>query len=379
MIKSLLRKTEPVTECLYNSQTGAVVLLCTFIYKVSTLVGIIAMNMRSSTLWTYLALTVVDLICLALIYPFFRDGTDDNPIVRKSLSYKIGLTVALALLFLKAVVYFSFCVTFLTAELFREIPYVLLLLILILSSMYLAAKGIRGIARISELTFLPVLFIFIMNIAFLSSEMDFGRNLPVFSMPPAEFFSETGAYGLWLGDFLPLIFIRQRNKRLPYFGIGVAVCWGLVLVVVALGSAIYGNALKFISGILLKLATFNQLSAEIGRMEWTTLFVTVIMGVIQLAFILWGMEECSHRLFGSKIFIRVAYFVVIVATIAFAPSIQTIIDFSVINAVGYCCGALIVLLSFYLFNVKCRSDKKLLESSGILLRITKAELKENTK
>lgn len=57
------------------------------------------------------------------------------------------------------------------------------------------------------------------------------------------------------------------------------------------GVAIYGDALKMVSDLLIHIASFNQLSLEIGRMEWTNLFVILAMSVFLYLFV----RRCKQR------------------------------------------------------------------------------------
>lgn len=377
MTKSFFKKTEPITECLYNSQTGAIAFLCAFIFKISTIMAIIARSLESSTLWGCIVLIILEMICLRFMYSFFRGGTDDLTSVKKSLSYRVGLIVLLALLLFKAIIYISYTVLYITAELFTGVSSDLVLVIFLSCVVYITSKGIRSIGRLCELVIIPVFLIVMLNIVFLKTEMDFGNNFPIFSKEPAQIFFDIPTYGAWIGDLFPLIFIRQRNKKMPYFGIGVTACWGLLLVVVALGVAMYGSAFPYVSSLLTRLSGFNQLSLEIGRMDWTAHLISIVMAIIQIAFLLWGAEECSHRIFGSKYYVRVLYLVAIFAIAIFTPSAQSVADFGIEKPVGYTCLAIVLLLSIYFYFLKVRANKVFLRNGGEYVRIPQAEIKES--
>lgn len=332
-VKHGLRKNLPIGT-LYNSQVASIILMVGIAFKLSAAPGMISSYYGSSTLWVFISFSAVELICAIMIFAFSRMSGDGFLIATNSLCYKAVCAIVFVLLSIKCTFYFCYCASYLTHELFTGTQPVFIYVLLIVPIIYLGAKGTRSIARSCEL-FAPLfLAVIILNLAFLDTEFDIGRNLPVFSVSPAEFFSKFPYYGLWLGDLLPFAFIRIRNKKLPYITSSIAITWGIANIIVMFGVAIYGDALKMVSDLLIHIASFNQLSLEIGRMEWSNLFVILAMSIFSISFLYDGANNAFRRAFGSAVPSKIICPVVILCTAIFVTSTQTVTDFAV-GTFGY--------------------------------------------
>lgn len=349
MIKSSFCQ-KPNTATIFNSQVGAIVFICAFAHKVSSLPALISQAIGSSTLWLYIFMSAVDLVCFALTYYFFSDGTDEK--LQDSKAYKAGLIVLMAFLSLKGVVFFAHSATYLSLELFVNVSPFVVISILLIPIVYLGTKGIKTIARTCEILFPVVFFIIVANLVFIKSQTDFSRNLPVFAVEPSEFFKTSAQFGLWLCDPLPLVFVKVKNKKRPYVSLSSGCCFILLNVCVLVGVAIYGDALRLVSNLLVKMAGFNLLSLEIGRLEWTVLFAVMTMGLATQSLLFYGISECGIRLFGTSLPVKVGWPVLLLCLGLFLPSLQTVVDFSHGEIVGAISFAIAVGLSVYFAILK---------------------------
>lgn len=332
-IKHGLRKNLPIGT-LYNSQVASIILMVGIAFKLSAAPGMISSYYGSSTLWVFILFSVLELICAVMIFAFSRMSADAFLIATNSLWYKAACLVVFVHLGIKCTFYFCYCASYLTHELFTGAQPFFIYVLLIAPIIYLGAKGTRSIARSCEL-FAPVfLAVIILNLAFLDTELDIGRNLPIFSVSPVEFFSKFPHYGLWLGDLLPFAFVRIRNKKFPYVTSSISITGVLANIIVMFGVAIYGDALKMVSDLLIHIASFNQLSLEIGRMEWSNLFVILAMSVFSISFLYDGANNASRRAFGSAVPSKIACPAAILCTTIFVTSTQTVTDFAV-GTFGY--------------------------------------------
>ncbi|MCQ2603092.1 MAG: hypothetical protein MJ193_04090 [Clostridia bacterium] len=136
----------------------------------------------------------------------------------------------------------------------------------------------------------------------------------------------------------------------------------MVAIVVFLGISLYGNALEYTSNVLIRLAGFNQLSTEIGRMEWMPLFAIMIMGILEMSLLLYGIGECSARLFKSKyILISIMAAILFILSLAL-KSQQQIIDLMRTNVAGYIftvISALFAVALFILSRIKTSKKKNI--------------------
>lgn len=357
---------QPKTTTLYNSQIGAVVFLATLSYKLSTLPAIVSEYLASSTLWFYIVLSIVDIIEFVLVYLFFRDGSDAG--LSDKIPYKIGLAFLFVFLSIKCVGYFAFAVLFFTVELYVGISPIIVVSILLVPMLYLGLKGVHTLGRTAEIL-APIVFgVIFLNLIFLDCNLDFKRNLPVLALPLKDFALHSLKYGLWLGNFFPLIFVRVKQKKFPYIPFSVAVTHILTVVAVMIGVAMYGNSMKILGNLLVEISGFNQLSTEIGRMEWTALFAVIVMGSIEISFLFYGLTECSVRLVKSK-YPAVAVVVTLVILLsALLSSPQIIADWSHSEVVGGIMFALSLLLPIYFLVVKGiykSYDKKSTQNKGL--------------
>ncbi len=355
-IKHGLRKNLPL-DTIYNSQAAAIVVAVGFAFKLSAAPGIISSEFSSSTFWIFLAFTLVEGICAMLVFAFSNMGGDALLRATNSVAYKAICLVASCWLALKTVFYFCYCATYLTHELFAGSQPFLIYVLFLLPVVYLGLKGSRAIARSCEL-FAPIfLVVIILNLAFLDADMDIGRNFPVFSKEPSELVLSTFRYGLWLGDLFPFAFLRIRNKKTPYLTLGIATTWTIANVVVFIGVALYGNALKTVQDLLIHIASFNQLSLEIGRMEWTNLFGILMMSLYSLAFLFDGANEACKRALGTALPSKILCPAAVMCATAFSSSLQDVTDVA-LGMFGYASSALALLLPLSVLAVAVAKKRK---------------------
>lgn len=355
-IKHRLRKNLPKNN-IYNSQAAAIIVAVGFAFKLSAAPGIICESYGSSTLWVYLLFTAFELVIAALTFAFSRMNGDGLLVAVNCKFYKTCCLLSSIWLTMKIVFYFCYCMSYLTHELFTGTQPFLIYVLFLLPVIYLGLKGTRSIARTAELFAVLAVFSIVANLAFLDTNMDIGRNLPVFSMPPSEFFAKAPRFGLWLGDLFPFAFIRIRNKKMPYITTSIACVWTLVNVIVMLGIALYGNALKMVADLLIHIASFNQLSLEIGRMEWTNLFMIIAISIISMAFLYDGANKTFERATGSATLSKILCPVAVLVTALTVTSTQTVTDFA-LGIFGYVLFGIAVALPLFLVIAAAVKKKK---------------------
>ena len=347
-IKHGLRKNLPLGT-IYNSQAAAIIVAVGFAFKLSSAPGIISADFGSSTFWIFLSFTALEMLCAIFIFAFTNMGGDGLLRATNNFLYKIVCLAASCWMCLKTVFYFCYCTSYLTHELFTGTQPFLIYVMFLLPVVYLGIKGTRSIARSCEL-FAPLfLAVIILNLAFLDSDMDFGRNLPVFSKAPGELLAMP-RYGLWLGDLFPFVFVRLRNKKMPYLTLGIASTWTIANLIVLIGVALYGNALKMVKDLLIHIASFNQLSLEIGRMEWTNLFAIILMSLYSLSFLFDGANEACKRALGTSLPSKIICPTAVLCSAMFSSSLQEVTDVA-LGTFGYVLSAVAILFPIALFAI----------------------------
>ncbi len=331
----------------YNSQAGFLIFAIGIAFKLSAAPGVISGEYGSSTLWAFIAMSAVELLLTVFIFAFVRMRGDDLLRCTASKPYRICCAFASVWLILKGTFYFCYCVSYLARELFGGVEPSLLYLLFLSPAIYLGIKGSRTIARTTEIL-IPVFFVLIVfNLVFFDTNHDFGRNLPIFSMEPVDFFKNLPRFGLWLGDAIPFAFLRIKNKRLPYITGSIALTLATVLITVMLGVAAYGDSLRMVSDLLIHMAGFNRLSMDIGRMEWTNLFAAVSVSILSLSFIYFGATAACDRAVESRLPAVILFPLAVIIIIAVVPSSQSVAEFST-RQMGYALSALAVAVPVFM-------------------------------
>lgn len=333
------------SDTVFNSQVGMLVFFIGVAFKLSTLPHLIAETFGSSAFWVFLVYSMID-VCLSLGAIYFSRSNGDAILVSTgSVTYRALCFFAMIWLTLKGVFYFSYASSYLTHELFEGLEPSLIYILFIIPIVYLGLKGVRTIARTGEVFFFFVFLVAILNVVFIKTKMDFARVLPIFSKEPSILANDFARYGLALGDCFPLVFLRIKNKRLPYFSAGVVGTWIFANLIMLLGVATYGEGLKTVTDLFIHLAGFNQLSKDVGRMEWTNLFAMLTATVISLSFTFFGATAASERALKSGLPAKVLFPATILACILFVPSAESITAFAT-NDFGYfmfCMPPLLIL------------------------------------
>ncbi len=340
----------------YNSQAAFIIFALGMAFKLSAAPGVISESYGSGTLWVFMFMAVVELAVTAFAFAFARMRGDDLMRCTGSRLYKACCALMSVWLILKGTFYFCYCVSYLAHELFGGVEPSLLYLMFLFPALYLGVKGSRSIARTCEILAPIFMALIVFNLIFFDTNNDIGRNLPVFSLPPSEFFKGLPRFGLWIGDALPFAFLRIKNKRLPYISGGIAITLTITLVTVALGVAAYGESLKMVSDLTIHMAGFNQLSMEIGRMEWTNLFAAVSASILSLSFIYFGAIAACDRALGTRLPAIILFPLAVCVIVAAVPSSQSVAKFST-EAMGYALSALAVFIPSSLLLLALRRRK----------------------
>lgn len=342
---------------LYNSQIGGLIFCCGIVFKISSLPGLVSSVMHSATLWLYIFMCCLDIAMIAVLYSFACSGADGYLTRTGNAAYRFFNAAACAYFMLKGFIYFVYTVIFLTIDLFVGIAPFVIVTVLAVPVIYMGVKGIRGIARSGEALAVVLFAIIVINLAFLKADMDFGRNLPLTALPRGEFFKEGLRYSLWLGDLFPLMFVKVSKKKAPYVAIGTGAAYAVVLAIAMLAVAMYGNALPYVYNMLIRIAGFNQLSLEIGRLEWAALFVVLTMVILELSLLFWGSAESCKRATGSPLPAQLGFSALIVVATLAVPTLQDVVTFSV-SPFGYAMFAAACALALGLIAFRCYAAKR---------------------
>ncbi|MDR2634966.1 MAG: hypothetical protein LBC13_03180, partial [Clostridiales bacterium] len=93
--------------------------------------------------------------------------------------------------------------------------------------------------------------------------------------------------------------LKKRGKR-PYVIISYLAAFSVIMVYYVLGNALFGNYLFGIDNFFIKLSSFNFLSDELGRLEWTGIISWVVICIINISVLLWAAIEAGGRLIKKR-------------------------------------------------------------------------------
>lgn len=228
----------------------------------------------------------------------------------------------------QAVVGFEETVAYLLQSFFDEADRLQIIVPLSVAIAYIAYKGERAMGRMSEILVWLVLVTILVSIAFNNAEIDYSNLLPVLDGGPVAF---TGAYknALWFGDYLPLLFINVKDRRKRRYGYIFGGAIVTMLVVVFTNATFYaqwGELTKNVPNAFARLAGYNFISADVGKIDWLTILTWIVSCVMKLSLLLLGIRGAINHIFSrntAKISVPVSAFIVTLVIIFFIKDVKT--------------------------------------------------------
>ncbi|MDR2047577.1 MAG: GerAB/ArcD/ProY family transporter [Clostridiales bacterium] len=160
---------------------------------------------------------------------------------------------------------------------------------------YIAVKGANTLVRLGEIFIAVTLLCLVLNLITAESEIDFGHNLPLFTVKAADFFSAFDKFYMWTGDFLPLIVFglkeTRRKSKLPPFIIA-AVALTVVGYYVFLNAVFRGGAANT-GNLIVELGSFNIGNILVGRTESLSLALWFVMITVNLSLTMLAATDAS--------------------------------------------------------------------------------------
>lgn len=330
MKNNLLRENK-----LYNSQVAVLIFSTVMVAKMSSLPRIMSVHLHNSIFMGILFINILEAILIGIVIWYANiDGyyhmTNTFPKTSKVL-----LSVFLLYFFLKLTCSYSLIISYMTENLFNAVSPTILLLTAIIPVLYLANRGIVTIARTAEAVIFPIIILLLLGLAFYDAELDFHRLMPFFSQEPKEFFKVFGSYGYWIGDLLPLMFIRMKKKKFPYITVTTSLVFVKIMVVLSLAIATFGEAIQIVNNLMITIPMFNQLSASIGRLEWLGIIPWFFMVIFYGSMTFWAIAEIQSYVFNSKKILPLITIIGFLVLFLAVPSLSYINDIVTIPVVSY--------------------------------------------
>ncbi len=303
---------------IYKNQLAVLVFILTFALKMSRLPPEMAGVMGSSGTFVVSIYLLFELITFLFVYSFMKRGGlevfDKNP----SKTYKVLLVVVMVYYLVKTCLVTGGTILFVIELLFDGVSAVLICITLLIPIFYLAYKGMRTIARFSQICIWLIAFVLAFNYIFLKANPIFSQNLPLINDTIPKMFEKGSSFFLWFGDVTPLLFIKLKKERAKGTPIAVAIiaAFGLIIYGFTLLFALYGNAAPYISNFLVKVASYNQFADKLGRLDWSGIIIWMLMAMIYLAFYFWVIGEIGSKVFKKRNLV-LSLSVVVVAIVEF--------------------------------------------------------------
>ncbi|MDR3216144.1 MAG: spore germination protein [Clostridiaceae bacterium] len=345
---------------IYDRQTGAIVFIMALCFKIGVLPGLLA-NQVDNPLPMVFAACVIELLMYACVIKFTKNGGMDLLKSESKIFYNAVLGVLLLYFLVKGIVLTGSLVLMIEQLLFDNISVYLVIITLLATVAYLAVKGIKGIARLSEMLVLILALSMLVNLVFLKSRMNFSNNLPVITDDLVQYFKAWGSYGAWFFDSVPFLFItiKSRGKR-HYIGAAYLIAFAFIMTYYFLGNALFGKYLFGIDNFLVKLSSFNFLSEELGRLDWTGIISWVVICMINMSVLLWAAIEAGGRIFKKRNAVAAAVVVITAVAVAVLDPFDYR-KFADISWFGYtlCAVGFAVPLAVYIFSAVVKRKKGL--------------------
>lgn len=287
---------------IYKNQLAVLVFILTFAFKMSRLPPEMAGVMGSSGTLVVCIYLLLELITFLFVYGFMKrgglDAIDQNP----SKIFKSLLVIVMVYYLAKTCLTTGGTILFVIELLFDGVSARLICVTLLIPIFYLAYKGMRTIARFSQICIWLFAFVLAFNYIFLKANPIFSQNLPLINDTIPKMFEKGSSFFLWFGDVTPLLFIKLKKPHEKGTAIAVALIAAFVLIIYGflLLFALYGNAAPYINNFLVKVASYNQFADKLGRLDWSGIIIWLLMAMIYLAVYFWVIGEIGSRVFKKR-------------------------------------------------------------------------------
>ncbi|MDR2634441.1 MAG: spore germination protein, partial [Clostridiales bacterium] len=191
---------------IYNRQLGAIVFIVALCFKIGVLPGLLA-NQVANPLPLIFCACLLEFLMYALVIRFGGNGGMDMLEKKSNVFYKIVMSVLVVYFLAKGTVLTGSLILMIEELLFDNISVYLVITILLITVTYIAVKGIKGIARMSEMLGPLIALSILVNLVFLKSRMNFANNLPVITDNFSQYIKAWGSYGAWFFDSMPFLFV----------------------------------------------------------------------------------------------------------------------------------------------------------------------------
>lgn len=341
---------------LTRAEVGILLLLLLSTFRICLLPAVLSQVAGESCVYVMLSGLAIDLvICVAALRVAGMGGIGGlrlHPVVRR-----IFCGVLAFFFFFKVTVHVYEAVAYCVNDLFEQASPLLLMVVFVLTSAFLAHKGFAGIARTGIMFMLVIVFLAVLSV-FFAAFGGYGYNLWVL-LRPHDVGKGLLQSMLWLGDGAIFFLADTRTSVHPerHFRWGI-----LAFAVVAVGMLFfylnfvftYGSAGQYVRFAFVRMLT-NGDPEELGAVDWPIMLIWLVSVPLAVATHLYagceGLRQCvSRREHGGLPFLVVGTIAVMVAYYLMFPNgdgwrhlvESTAVAYTLVGVLGLCAVVAIV-------------------------------------
>lgn len=283
---------------IYTRQFALLAFATCLTFRESRLPPLMRQAVGTNNLFVLLLYLLLDAAQFFVVYKFVATGGKEA--IQDTVFYKVAGAMLFVNFFMKTFMATAGTAAFTTESIFEDIGTGSVVVALLVTTGYIAAKGIRTIGRTAEISSFLIFTVFTLNLVFLKVYLDISENLPFIDGEVLDVLKRGDKFFMWFGDATPLLFLSikpsKRNPTSLMYGLSA----GFVIIGFVLMNAIYGNASEYVVNLVVKIAGFNQFSDVLGRLDWTGIIVWLMLAVIYISTYLWASGEALKNLFKGK-------------------------------------------------------------------------------
>ena len=258
-------------------------------YKITMLPGYLSAQVGQDA-WIAVGIAMlIDLIALAGILCVIKKG-GLNRILTKYVG-RIGSSIIcgiiLLLLCAKLALQIQDPMHYMINMLFDHNEQAAIVLPLVLVAAYVGYKSARTLGRLAEIATLFLIVPAALSFAFSRAPIEVDALKPVLAEGITPLMNVKNV-SVWFGDYLPLLFIRldeRERQKAPVLLLAGIIGTLLTMAVFAAFTCVYQGAAPYIPDAIAKLARYNVLGGEVGRIDVLPILGWLFSIVLHAAFV----------------------------------------------------------------------------------------------
>lgn len=283
-----------------SKQLYIMIFFIPLVFKMSSLPALMY-GAVSATAYVLIGLVVVvEFLQLMLVLFVSKQGGMDG--IKEKYGKKAYCAVAFPMLFVvfvKMLVLTQEIVNYVCSFMFYNIAESAVVPVVMLVIFYLGTRGAKAIGRMFELSVWLIPFIVVFGAVFGKAELETSYLTPIFDGEGKEYLSTIGKYLIFTFDFSPLLFFKPKIKKIAPITVCSILSTGSVVAAYAVLFSVYGTASEHASFGFTRLATFSTVISEIGSLDWPSVMLWLIAGILSLSLKINAVNEISGN-FGTK-------------------------------------------------------------------------------